>query len=88
MNDLTWRCDLHGIRIKGDCPRCDDELIAMAADDFVPRLFVAPDGDGNPGIWEQNGMHPSLPKCVLEEFYVKDQDLWNAIVRLVERGQV
>lgn len=26
----AWTCDLHGPVNDGDCPKCDDELIAMA----------------------------------------------------------
>lgn len=24
-----WRCTLHNLNTTGDCPRCDDELIAL-----------------------------------------------------------
>jgi hypothetical protein len=30
----AWFCDLHRIRVSGDCPKCDDELIAMADADM------------------------------------------------------
>jgi hypothetical protein len=30
MNATTWRCEAHGTTNVGDCPRCDDELIALA----------------------------------------------------------
>lgn len=39
--DLAWRCDMHGVTTTGDCPRCDDELIAMTdspADFFLDEL--------------------------------------------------
>jgi hypothetical protein len=29
MSPEAWRCEAHGVVTTGDCPRCDDELIAL-----------------------------------------------------------
>lgn len=31
----AWRCELHRVWTTGDCPDCDDELIALAEDEEV-----------------------------------------------------
>lgn len=48
-----WFCDLHRIRVSGDCPRCDDELIAMA-DDRLARAW----DDGAEAIREWIASNP------------------------------
>lgn len=76
--------------MNGDCwsPTCYICAAEAELEETPPRLFVDADGDGNPCVWEHLPAHPGSPRVVLEEFHVSDQDLWNAIVEMVEGGGV
>lgn len=47
----AWRCGMHGVPTTGDCPRCDDELIALT-DESQPRFQ-------DPCFYCRRGMHDS-----------------------------
>lgn len=68
--------------------RLDDYWLHVDAEDRQRRLFIDTDCYGNPGVWKHLPDRPSAPQPVLAAFDVKDQDLWNAIVALVEGGEV
>lgn len=38
---IVWTCDLHRITTTGDCPKCDDDMLALHSTEAELRVAIA-----------------------------------------------
>lgn len=71
----------------GDCypPSC---AVCEHEHAETPRLYVEEDAHGDEAIWEKASTPAGQPSVVLYGYDAGDEELWEAIKSMVERGDV
>lgn len=76
----AWTCEAHKVRTKSDCPRCDDELVALHDESAEPRRRCDDCGEAlvymGLGVWECTEDRPVGHRYFIAPDGSGDVSLW------------